>query len=619
MLVYLSEKPMTTKNLWKTKYKSLKEYYLKNFDQEFYHFDAYQLSIDPEETLDYVEKYSIEKQEEEIVKCADSFAYFCQKYIKILHPTKGLIPFMMYKYQDRTIKDYENHRFNIISKFRQGGLTTVSIFYGLWKCMFQLDQQIMALSKTDREATVIGYMVDRAIEHMPTWMKPKKDGKWNDHLKQFPDTGGALQFYSPEAARGKSVTFLIIDEAAFIPDMDKHWKAMWPVLSTGGSCVLVSTVNGLGNWYEETYTKAKDGKNMFHIIDLDYWEHPDYSKKSNPQWVDEQLSQLGEKGFAQEVLRSFLGSGETYVPSKVLVELQDEVRKIRPTKKLFPRYANKNYSEDNNQEIEKGALWIWKQPIDGQEYILSVDSAEGVGEEGDNSCVQVLNVNSLEQCAEFYSNLIAPHDLANVVHELANLYNTALIIVEDMATGGIILNILQNDLYYENIYYSSKNSKTPKPGIKITTANRPIILQEFQSRVINKSLKIKSIRLIKELNTFEYNTQTRKAQAAKGKHDDAVMAMALAVHARTELVREAPIAIDGNSVDNKVSGLYDIRNELKSALDNYIKDYVVKKDKTPEEYEQELIAQMYRKNDRILKEFGWIIAWISFGIGFLQQ
>lgn len=619
MLVYLSEKPMTTKNLWKTKYKSLKEYYLKNFDQEFYHFDAYQLSIDPEEALDDVEKYSIEKQEEEIVKCADSFAYFCQKYIKILHPTKGLIPFMMYKYQDRTIRDYENHRFNIISKFRQGGLTTVSIFYGLWKCMFQLDQQIMALSKTDREATVIGYMVDRAIEHMPIWMKPKKDGKWNDHLKQFPDTGGALQFYSPEAARGKSVTFLIIDEAAFIPDMDKHWKAMWPVLSTGGSCVLVSTVNGLGNWYEETYTKAKDGKNMFHIIDLDYWEHPDYSKKSNPQWVDEQLSQLGEKGFAQEVLRSFLGSGETYVPSKVLVELQDEVRKIRPTKKLFPRYANKNYSEDNNQEIEKGALWIWKQPVDGQEYILSVDSAEGVGEEGDNSCVQVLNVNSLEQCAEFYSNLIAPHDLANVVHELANLYNTALIIVEDMATGGIILNILQNDLYYENIYYSSKNSKTPKSGIKITTANRPIILQEFQSRVINKSLKIKSIRLIKELNTFEYNTQTRKAQAAKGKHDDAVMAMALAVHARTELVREAPIAIDGNSKDSKVSGLYDIRNELKSALDNYIKDYVVKKEKTPEEYEQELISQMYRKNDRILKEFGWIIAWISFGLGFLQQ
>lgn len=596
---------MTKKSVWKGKFKTTKDYYLKTFDTEFYHFDAYQLTIDPDETMDEVEKYPIERQEEEIVKCAESFAYFCQKYIKILHPTKGLIPFMMFKYQNRTIEDYENHRFNIISKFRQGGLTTVSIFYGLWKCMFQLDQQIMALSKTDREATVIGYMVDRAVEHMPVWLKPKKDGKWNDHLKQFPDTGGALQFYSPEAARGKSVTFLIIDEAAFIPDMDKHWKAMWPVLSTGGSCVLVSTVNGLGNWYEETYHKAKDGKNMFHIIDLDYWEHPDYSQKNNPGWVDEQLAQLGEKGFAQEVLRSFLGSGETYVPSKVIVELQEEARKIRPVKKLFSRYANKDYSDDSGNEIEKGALWIWKQPVDGQEYILSVDSAEGVGEEGDNSCVQVISVNSLEQCAEFYSNLIAPHDLANVVHELAMLYNTATVVVEDMATGGIILNILQNDFFYENIYHSSKNSKNPKPGVKITAANRPIILQEFQSRIINKSLKIKSMRLIKELNTFEYNVQTRKAQAAKGKHDDAIMSMALAVHARSEMVREAPIGIEGGNTETKISGLHDIRSELKAGLDNYIREYVVQQEKSMEDYENEMLINLYRKNDKILKEFGW--------------
>lgn len=596
---------MTKKSLWKGKFKTTKDYYLKTYDPEFYHFDAYQLSIDPDESMEDVEKYQIQKQEEEIVKCAESFAYFCQKYIKILHPTKGLIPFMMFKYQNRTIEDYENHRFNIISKFRQGGLTTVSIFYGLWKCMFQLDQQIMALSKTDREATVIGYMVDRAVEHMPTWLKPRKDGKWNDHLKQFPDTGGALQFYSPEAARGKSVTFLIIDEAAFIPDMDKHWKAMWPVLSTGGSCVLVSTVNGLGNWYEESYHKAKDGKNMFHIIDLDYWEHPDYSQKNNPDWVDEQLAQLGEKGFAQEVLRSFLGSGETYVPSKVIVELQDEARKIRPVKKLFPRYANKDFSEDSNNEIEKGALWIWKQPVDGQEYILSVDSAEGVGEEGDNSCIQVININTLEQCAEFYSNLIAPHDLGNVAHELAMLYNTATVVVEDMATGGIILNILQNDFFYENIYHSAKSSKNPKPGIKITAANRPIILQEFQSRIINKSLKVKSMRLIKELNTFEYNTQTRKAQAAKGKHDDAIMSMALAVHARSEMIREAPIGIEGGTAETKISGLHDIRSELKAGLDNYIREYVVPQEKSMEDYENEMLVNLYRKNDKILKEFGW--------------
>jgi len=588
------------------KYKTSKDYYLGTYDPEFYYFGAHQFEANPEETLEDIEKYSIEKQQEEIIKCVESFPYFCQKYIKILHPTRGLIPFMLFNYQARCIKDYGKHRFNIISKFRQGGLTTVTLLYGLWKCMFELDQQIMTLSKTDREAVSTGMLVDRAVENMPIWLKPKKDGKWNDHLKQFPDTGGALQFYSPEAARGKSVTFLIIDEAAFIPDMENHWKAMWPVLSTGGSCVLVSTVNGLGNWYEETYTKAKENKNNFHVIDLDYWEHPDYSEKSNPGWVGEQRAQLGERGFAQEVLRSFLGSGETYIPSKLIAELDQEVRNYKTAKKLFPKYANKgNSAEEDVADHEKGALWIWKEPVEGQEYILSVDCAEGIGSEGDNSCIQVINVNNIEQCAEFYSNTISPHDFSSVVYELGSLYNTALIVVEDMATGGIILNILQHDLYYDNIYYSPKSTKSMKPGVKITIANRPVILQEFQARILNKSLKIKSRRLVRELKTFEYNPQTRKAEAVKGKHDDAIMSMALAVHIRSESGRDIPIGLEGGGIQHKVEGLKDIRDELRSGLDRHIKDFIVQKEKTIEDFENELILQVYRKNEKLLREFGW--------------
>lgn len=597
---------MAKKSKWRNKFESPKDYYLKTFDPEFYFFDQHQLEIDPDETLEDLEQYPIEKQEQEIVKCVDSFSYFCQKYIKILHPTRGLIPFMLFRYQSRCIDDYKNHRFNIISKFRQGGLTTVTLLYGLWKCMFQLDQQIMTLSKTDREAVATGMMVDRAVDHMPLWLKPKKDGKWNDHLKQFPDTGGALQFYSPEAARGKSVTFMIIDEAAFIPDMESHWKAMWPVLSTGGSCVLVSTVNGLGNWYEETYTNAKEGKNMFHVIDLDYWEHPDYSTKKNPKWADEQRAQLGERGFLQEVMRSFLGSGETFVPAKIIAALDQDLKNKRVPKKLFAKYANKDSSsEEDVNDHEKGALWVWSEPKDGQEYILSVDSAEGVGPDGDNSCIQVINATNLDQCAEFYSNIVPPHDLAKIVNELGMLYNNALVVVEDMATGGIIINCLQHDLYYENIYFSSRGGRNPKPGIKVTTANRPVILQEFQSRIINKSLKIRSKRLLRELKTFEYNPSNKKAEAAKGKHDDAIMSLALAIHARDEQMRGTPLGAPNASGGTKVEGLDDIRNELKGGLDNYIKEFVVTQNKNAEDFENELILQMYRKNNAILKEFGW--------------
>jgi hypothetical protein len=610
---------MQKESLWRGKYKTPKEYYYSLWDKEFFTFDNFQLEIDPDEVMDDVEKYSRERQQEEIVKCVESFSYFCHKYIKILHPTKGLIPFIMYKYQSRCIQEYKENRFTIISKFRQGGLTTVTLLYGLWKCMFELDQQVMALSKTDREAVGIGMMVDRAVEHMPEWLKPKKDGKWNDHLKQFVDTGGSVQFYSPEAARGKSVTFLIIDEAAFIPDMENHWKAMWPVLSTGGSCVLVSTVNGLGNWYEETYSAAKDGKNRFHVIDLDYWEHPDYSPRLNPGWEKEQREQLGERGFLQEVLRSFLGSGETYIPSDKLASLDQELKNVFPTKKLFPRFANKDTGpEEDVADNLKGALWIWREPVEGQEYVLGVDCAEGVGSTGDNSCIQVINMNTLEQCAEFYSNLISPHDLTQIVYELGTLYNTALICVEDMAPGGIILETLLHDLYYENLFYLNRSGKgATRPGLKVTVANRPIILQGFQSRINNSSLKMKSRRLLKEMKTFEFNINTKKAAAAKGKHDDAIMAISIALYARDQSIRDVPLGTVATDQHTKTqTSLSDIREELRKGLKETIVNKVKKKEKTALDYEHEFILGAYRKQHQLLKEFGWMINWLSLiGIG----
>ena len=598
-------------SIWLEKFKSLREYYSKIYDTEFYYFDAYQLTIDPDETAEEVANYDIERQKEEIVKCIESFPYFCHKYIKILHPTKGLIPFLLYNYQARCIKKYKEHRFNIISKFRQGGLTTVTLLYGLWKCMFELDQQIMTLSKTDREAVGTGMLVDRAVEHMPEWLRPKKDGKWNDHLKQFPDTGGALQFYSPEAARGKSVTFLIIDEAAFIPDMETHWKAMWPVLSTGGSCVLISTVNGLGNWYEETYTKAKAGENKFHVIDLDYWEHPDYNEKYNPDWSKEQRAQLGERGYLQEVLRSFLGSGETYIPSEKLASLDQELKNINPVKKLFQRFVNKDNSDEDVDDIFRGAFWLWKEPVEGHEYVLGVDCAEGVGQNGDNSSVQILDMNTLEQVAEFYSNNISPHDLSNVVNELGILYNNALIAVEDMGPGGIVINMLQMDYSYENLFYSSKNARTLKPGVKINVANRPMILQGLQSRLMNNSLKIKSRRLLRELKTFEFNNSTKKAEAAKGKHDDAIMAISVAVFARDQSIRDIPLGMAVNDgVGKSINSITDIRDELRKGLREDILDRMKTKERSADDFENELLMNMYRKNNSLLKEFGWAIGWL---------
>ena len=53
----------------------------------------------------------IAEQKEEIKRCAQSFEYFCTKYVKIAHATRGIIPLICFKYQRRVIKSYENKIF----------------------------------------------------------------------------------------------------------------------------------------------------------------------------------------------------------------------------------------------------------------------------------------------------------------------------------------------------------------------------------------------------------------------------------------------------------------------------------------------------------------------------
>lgn len=622
-----------TPSLWQGEYSTIEQYYKAKYPSPYYEFDKHQLEIDPDETLEDFNKYDEKRQRLEFTKCAMSFQYFATKYVRIVHPKKGLIPFIVYKYQLEVIAAFEGHRFNIISKFRQGGLTTLAELWGMWRCMFKLDQRIALLSKTDAEAVVAGSIINTAVKHLPTWLQPpKNDGKWNDHEKSFPETGGLMRFGTPERARGLSVTYLILDEAAFIPEMEKHWKAMYPTLSTGGNCIVISTVNGYGNWYEKMYHQAEKKRNKFHVIDLDFDKHPEYNK---PEWIIDQKAQLGEKGWRQEVLRDFLGSGDTYIPGDVLINLTESTRLSTPKRKSFLKWLNgearKEEEEDMyaDEEIYKGsgvdkkfsggALWLWKEPQDGHEYIIGVDASEGIGEDGDNSCLEVFDQGTLEQVAEFYSNCVPAHIFAQIINEVGIYFNNAMLVVENMGHGSAVLSTLENVLFYEHLYYDNAGrSKTPKAGWKTTMQNRAILLENLQQRLINRTVRINSTRLVKEFNTLLYNPQTSKIEAQKGEHDDAIMACCLALHVRDTILRDIPMGADVPQELKQPfkSSIYEeIRREI---LEGAPRDFLSERSPDPillpddEDIMAGVVYSFRRKYDRLLREFGWTV--IPFGI-----
>lgn len=552
-------------------------------------------------------------QIEEYKKCALNFEYFTEKYVKILNTEDGLVNFRLYPYQKRVVEDFEKYKFNIVSKFRQAGLTTVASVYGLWKCMFDTDQRILVVSKTDREAVAVGKSIRDIIEYLPDWLKPGMDLN-NDHEKKFNATNSVMWYYTPVASRSRAVSVLLLDEAAFIDNMHEHWAAMYPTLSNGGRCIVISTVNGVGNWYEEEYHKAKEGKNKFHVIEIDFKEHPKYSK---PEWEIETRQNLGEKRFCQEILRQFQGSGDTYVSGTVLARIGKGC--ISPERKMFPEWDNftvkaKDESELVNENYVKGAMWEWEKPIAGQQYLISADTGNAMGGEGDSSVFHVLNLNNYEQVAEFKSNTIPTFEFAKLLSEVGAFYNEALVVVEDNGQGASVLQRLVNNIQYPNIYYSTIGKGRDKPGVFVNPKFRPMALETMRTCLSQNLIKIRSTRTHSELETFIVRSNN-KPQATSGRHDDLVMALAIGLQVSDIMSRrQMPLMIiEENEIKDHmseaaVSGLDDIRKSIRMGLkeeDLGLDEEFDMSSLLPESMQQHMGIKQPRPNESVLKLFGW--------------
>ena len=80
-----------------------------------------------------------EEQVEEYIKCRKDPLYF-SKYIKIITLDEGVTEFKMYDFQKDCVEDFKDHRFNIVLKSRQQGLSTLAAAYSVWLAIFKKEQ-----------------------------------------------------------------------------------------------------------------------------------------------------------------------------------------------------------------------------------------------------------------------------------------------------------------------------------------------------------------------------------------------------------------------------------------------------------------------------------------------
>jgi hypothetical protein len=173
---------------------------------------------------------------------------------------------------------------------------------------------------------------------------------------------------------------------------------------------------------------------------------------------------------------------------------------------------------------ENGRIQVWLPAARGRKYILGVDAAGG-GSGGDYACIEVIDRGSGLQCAELYGHY-TPEELAAQAAKLGREYNNALMVVERNNHGHAVLAMLERVEHYEPLYRNNRYA-----GWVTTVLTRPTMLERFGATLVANADIFQSRRLLEECRTFVRHTDGRIA-AAEGSHDDAIMAMAMALAVR---------------------------------------------------------------------------------------
>ncbi len=344
---------------------------------------------------------------QEYIKCASDPVYFMKKYCVIQHPIQGKIPFHLYHFQEKVVEDLVQHRFNIILKARQLGMSTITAGYSLWMMTFHQDKNILIIATKQEVAKNLVTKVRVMHANLPSWLKQRcvEDNKLSLRYKN----GSQIKAVSSgeDSARSEALSLLILDEAAFIDKIDAIWAAASQTLSTGGQCITLSTPNGVGNWFHKTWVEAEDGLNDFNFARLHWTLHPDRDQ----EWRDEQDKLLGPTLAAQECDCDFITSGQSVIDGIIL----EEYRTTQVKDPIEKRGIDSN-------------VWIWEPPNYTKDYVVCADVSRG--DATDYSAFHVLDVESLEQVAE-YKGRMSTRDYGNLLVNIATEYNNALLVIEN--------------------------------------------------------------------------------------------------------------------------------------------------------------------------------------------
>jgi hypothetical protein len=508
----------------------------------------------------------------EYAKCVKNTPYALRTYLQTYDNTQSkYVPLDLFHDQIRLIEDYDNYEENIALKYRQAGVSTITSAWVSKRLVFApktKPEKILVIANKQDTSIEMANKIRAFVEQWPSWLGVgfSNDKNAQKHFKLSNGCEVKAVATSKDALRGYTPTILIFDEAAFIDADDDFWSACMASLSTGGKVIVISTPNGFDPIYYSIYDQALRGMNDFKITEMYWYRDPRYSKdlkllkvkdmvhyllnraeykddeitidytdinpydrdfdkikkqfadgyKPYSSWFESMAKKLkfDRRKIAQELECNFLGSGDSVIPPDVVEKMKE------------------NDIKNPENKFMGGAIWQWKEPVEGHKYIMGIDVSRGDSE--DFTTFNIIDFDEREQVLE-YLGKIPPDVAAEVAMKWAVMYS-AFVVIDITGGMGVSTSRKLQELGYKNLYVDGINvadkwkydqkALEKIPGINFNS-KRVQIIAAFEE-ALRHGFHIRSSRLLNELNTFVY--VNGRPDHLKGQHDDLIMSCAMAIY-----------------------------------------------------------------------------------------
>ncbi len=451
----------------------------------------------------------------EFIACKNDPVYFAKQHVKIVSLDEGLVGFKPYDFQEKLIRNFHQHRFNICKMPRQTGKSTTSVSYLLHYAVFNDNVNIGILANKAATARDLLGRLQTAYENLPKWMQ-QGIISWNKGSLELENGSRILAAStSASAVRGMSFNILFLDEFAFVPNhiADSFFASVYPTITSGQSTkvIMVSTPHGMNHFYRYWHD-AERGKNQYVPTDVHWSEVPG----RDDVWREQTIANTSEQQFKIEFECEFLGSVDTLIaPSKLRTMVYQE------------------------PSTRSAGLDVYVDPIKGHDYVMSVDVARGVNK--DYSAFVVVDITEFPHAvvAKYRNNEIKPMLFPTIINDVGKSYNDAFVLCEVNDIGDQVASILNYDLEYKNLLMCSMrgragqvvgqgfSGKKTQLGVKMSKTVKKVGALNLKTLIESDKLLSCDYEIMSELTTFIQKNNSFEAE--DGCNDD--LAMCLVIYA----------------------------------------------------------------------------------------